>query len=54
MSDNHFTMRRFNAWLRVFRKSDAYEVVLYVGWLLVAAAALFCIPLYLLEKTISQ
>ena len=42
------TMRRFNAWLHVFAKSRQYDALLYMGWLIAAAAAVLFVPLRLL------
>ena len=42
------TMRRFNAWLHCFAKSREYSALLYMGWLIVAAAAVLFVPLRLL------
>lgn len=42
------SMRRFNAWLHCFVKSREYSALLYMGWLIVAAAAVLYVPLRLL------
>lgn len=39
------TMRRFNAWLNCFAKSEEYGLLLYFGWLAVAA----CVPFALIR-----
>ena len=39
------TMRRFNAWLHCFAKSEEYGLLLYFGWLIVAA----CVPFVLIR-----
>lgn len=37
------SMRRFNAWLHCFAKSEEYGLLLYFGWLIVAASVPFAL-----------
>ena len=43
------SIRRLNAWLRCFAASCEYQRLLFVGWVFVAAAAAFFLPLRLLQ-----
>lgn len=43
------TVRRLRAWLRCFAASYEYQQLLFAGWVFVAAAAAFFLPLRLLQ-----
>ncbi|WP_161809037.1 hypothetical protein [Stenotrophomonas humi] len=43
--------RRLNAWLRFFCQSAEYDLLLFAGWVFIAAAVVLFVPLRLLQIT---